>query len=176
MQAKFNIDEILEMAEQIERNGATFYQRASEIVPADSTSRRLLLILAEMEINHEAIFASMRKDILKHEKIDSIVDPEFDPDGLAAMYLRSIANSQVFDLNKPDLSGNESPETILKMALEREKDAIVFYLGLKEAVAENLGRNDVDLIIKEEMSHITYISEELAKLPKLKEQFLYDQS
>jgi len=62
------------------------------------------------------------------------------------------------------------------MALEREKDAIVFYLGLKEAVAENLGRNDVDLIIKEEMSHITYISEELAKLPKLKEQFLYDQS
>ena len=166
MQAKFNIDEILEIAEQIERNGAKFYQRASQIVSIKQTSHKLLLNLAEMEIKHEAIFASMRKDILENEKLDSIMNPDFDPDGLSAMYLQSIADGQVFNLNKPDLNGNESPDMILKNALEREKDTIVFYLGIKEVVAENLGQSKVDLIIKEEMSHITYISKELAKLTR----------
>jgi len=169
MKAQFNIDEILEMAEQIERNGARFYNRAADIVSASSSSHNLLLILAEMEVKHEAIFASMRKTILEQEKIDSIMNPDFDPEGLAAMYLKSIADGQVFNLGQPLLNGSEPPEMILKMALDREKDAIVFYLGIKEAVAENLGQKDVDFIIKEEMSHITYISKELAKFSNTKE-------
>lgn len=166
MKAQFNIDEIFEMAEQIERNGAKFYNYASKIVPDGSTSQKLLLILAEMEIKHEAIFASLRKKIIEKGKFDSILNPDFDPEGLSAMYIRSIANSYIFNLNKPIQEyfvGNESPDAILKMALDREKDAIIFFLGLKEAISENFGKNDIDSIIKEEMSHITYITEELAK-------------
>ncbi len=49
----------------------------------------------------------------------------------------------------------------LKSAIEAEKDSIVFYLGMKEAVAENLGQDRIDVIIKEEMGHIRVLSKEL---------------
>jgi len=158
MRLKFNIDEIFEIAEQIERNGARFYSDSADIVPANSPSHKLLITLAEMEIKHEAIFASMRKDIITHEKMDSIMDPYFDPDGIAGMYLKSIADGQVFDINQPLLNRNESIETILKLALDREKDSIIFYLGIKEAISENLIQKNIDIIIKEEISHIAYIT------------------
>lgn len=172
MKAKFSIDEIFEMAEQIERNGAKFYNRAGNMFSASSTRRKLLLYLADMEIKHEAIFASLRKEIIEKEKFFSILDTNFDPEGLSVMYIRSIANSHVFKLDKPIqeyLTGSESPKTILEMALEREKDTILLYIGLKEVIPENLGKNDVDSIIKEEMTHITYINNELAGYSNIKE-------
>ena len=42
-----------------------------------------------------------------------------------------------------------------------EKDSIVFYLGMKEIVPENLGKTKIDQIIKEEMAHIKLLSKEL---------------
>ncbi len=50
---------------------------------------------------------------------------------------------------------------ILKSAIEAEKDAIVFYLGMKEAISQNFGRDRIEAIIKEEMGHIRLLSKEL---------------
>jgi rubrerythrin len=50
---------------------------------------------------------------------------------------------------------------ILKSAIEAEKDSIVFYLGMKEEVPENLGKNRIEAIIKEEMGHIRLLSKQL---------------
>ncbi len=50
---------------------------------------------------------------------------------------------------------------ILKAALTAEKDSIVFYLGMKDLVPESLGKNKIDDIIKEEMSHIKIIGNKL---------------
>jgi len=50
---------------------------------------------------------------------------------------------------------------ILKSAIEAEKDSIVFYLGMQEAVPENLGRARLNHIIKEEMGHIKLLSRKL---------------
>jgi rubrerythrin len=55
-------------------------------------------------------------------------------------------------------------EKILKAAIEAEKDSIVFYLGMKNAVPEDLGRTRLDDIIKEEMNHVRLLSRELVKL------------
>ena len=59
MGIEFNADEIFEIAEQIERNGAGFYRRAAEAVE-DSQKRRILLDLASREDEHEKTFAAMR--------------------------------------------------------------------------------------------------------------------
>ena len=59
---------------------------------------------------------------------------------------------------KIDLS---SITEILKSAIEAEKDSIVFYLGMKEAVPESLGQDRINRIIKEEMGHIRMLSKEL---------------
>jgi len=161
---RFNIDEVFEMAEQIERNGVIFYRRAGNLMPKNSQTRQLFFTLADMEVKHEQIFASMRGDILKQEGMNSIMD--FDSEGLAGMYLRAMADGHVFELTKaPDeyFTAKETAEDILKMAIEREKNSIIFYLGIKEAVAKDFGQDRIDSIIKEEMSHIAYLSREMTK-------------
>ncbi|MFY9705943.1 MAG: rubrerythrin, partial [Desulfobacterales bacterium] len=70
---------------------------------------------------------------------------------------------RVFFEKKVDVS---SMEKILKAAIEAEKDSIVFYLGMKNAVPEKLGRDRIEAIIKEEMGHIRLLSRELAQLKK----------
>ena len=55
---------------------------------------------------------------------------------------------------------------ILKAAIEAEKDSIVFYLGMKNAVPEKLGKDRIEGIIKEEMGHIRLLSRELVQLKK----------
>jgi rubrerythrin len=52
---------------------------------------------------------------------------------------------------------------ILKSAIEAEKDSIVFYLGMKEAVPEKYGKARLDNIIKEEMGHVRLLSGKLVE-------------
>ena len=161
----FNVDEIFEMAEQIERNGAKFYRRVSEEAVA-SENRQLLLDLAAMEDEHEKIFAVMRADMLKQGQM-ATVDLALDPEGQAALYLRAMADGRVFNMRadpSESLTGEETMGDILQTAIGLEKDSIVFYLGMKEMVPERLGRGKIDDIIKEEMGHITTLSGKLASL------------
>ncbi len=55
MSFEFNADEILEMAEQIERNGARFYRKAAELVK-DAAVSKLLQDLAAWEDGSYRIF------------------------------------------------------------------------------------------------------------------------
>ena len=55
-------------------------------------------------------------------------------------------------------------EEILRIALDLEKKAILFYLGLKDVVPENLGKDKIDRIIDEEKSHVVTLTQELKKL------------
>jgi rubrerythrin len=164
MSILFNADEIFEMAEQIERNGAKFYRKVAEQT-ADSGSRELLIRLAAMEDEHEKTFAAMRKDLARQEK----ENVTFDPEGQAALYLRAFADGQVFDIKvdpSERLTGKETMKDILQTAIGLEKDSIVFYLGIKEIVPEELGKGRIDAIIREEMGHVTELSRELASLKK----------
>ena len=162
----FNVNDILEMAEQIERNGSEFYKNSADGV-TDPSSRQLLLNLAAMENTHEKTFASMRADLTENEKASTT----FDPENEAILYLKSLADSRVFvEKHIPDIADlasrpeNEMMEEILKFAIGAEKDSIVFYLGMKDAVPENLGKHRLDVIIKEEMGHVRMLSNKLISI------------
>jgi rubrerythrin len=154
----FNADDVFTIAEQLERNGARFYREAAEKVTAQG-ARDLLLRLAGMEDEHERTFAQMHAQLKEAEKAATV----FDPEGEAAAYLKALADMRVFFDKKMDTS---SLEGILKEAIGAEKDSIVFYLGMKEAVPEHLGRSRLESIIREEMGHIRLLSAELAALKK----------
>ncbi len=62
MPVTIRIFDVFEIAEQIERNGAKFYRRAAEISD-DRESRKMFLRLAECEVEHERIFAHMKKQL-----------------------------------------------------------------------------------------------------------------
>jgi rubrerythrin len=156
MSYDFNADEVFEIAEQIERNGAKFYREGAEKI-IDADKKKLLMELAEMEDEHENTFKKMRAELTTDEKVITT----FDPEGEAERYLRALADTRVFYNKNIDFT---SIEKILKSAITAEKDSIVFYLGMKEVVPVNLGKEKLDKIIKEEMNHISLLSKELLSL------------
>jgi rubrerythrin len=161
MPIDFNADEIFEMAEQIERNGAAFYRRAAE-TQAKAEAKDLLLQLASWEVEHEKTFAAMREQLTDAERASDV----FDPDGLAGSYLRAMTANKVFDPKAEPakrLTGKEKLSDILRTAIGLERDSIVFYVGMQEAVPEHLGRGKITRIIREEMNHVTILSEQLAR-------------
>lgn len=153
MSYDFNADDVFEMAEQMERNGGKFYRTAADSTQ-ESENRNFLLELAAMEDAHEETFKAMRAELSDQEKASTV----FDPEGEAALYLRALADTRVFFEKEIDVS---SMKPILKSAIEAEKDSIVFYLGMKEAVPESLGKDRIDNIIKEEMGHVRLLSKKL---------------
>ena len=166
MAEQFNVDEVFEIAEQIERNGAKFYRRSAQVA-ADPEARGLLVELADMEDRHERVFAAMREDLRRE-------DPEWlpkfsDADGenQAALYLRAVAEGRVFDLKgdpAADVSEDTSLPSILQIAIGLEKESVVFYLGIKEAMPPGLGWEKLDNIIREEMGHVASLTQQLAAL------------
>jgi len=157
----FNAEEILEFALQIEKNGAQFYRQAAEYI-TDTKARNLLNTLAEVEHKHELIFSSMK---LRYESQKQL--EVYDPEGERELYLHAMANGYIFDKSKnaADLINPESSvKEILLFALGREKDSIIFYLGMKEFVKDTDDKETLNKIIAEEMSHVSFISRELKRL------------
>jgi rubrerythrin len=154
----FNADEIFEIALKMEQNGAKFYRTAANAVK-DDKAKTLLNKLAMMEENHEQTFANMRKELKSNEKTLTV----FDPQNEAVLYLHALADMRVFFQKEIDTS---SMETILKEAIGAEKDAIAFYLGMRDAVPKEFGSDKLADILKEEMGHIRLLSAELAALRK----------
>lgn len=153
----FNVDEVFGMAEQIERNGAKFYRKAAEQLPAN---KDFLLRLAVMEDEHLQTFSDM------HAKFaaDAAESTVFDPDNQAESYIRAMADTHVFDMTKDPgeaLKGDETMADIAKTAIGLEKESIAFYVGLRELVPTALGSEKIDAIIREEWRHVAVLSQEL---------------
>lgn len=149
----FNADEVLKIAEQIERNGIAFYETAAERFDGDA--KRTLLRFADMERTHEQVFAAMRKE-LPDEGYKAI-----DPEGESGRYLAAFADGQIF-APKADsstlLAPGKTERDILEIAIGLEKDSVVFYVAIKDAVPDTLGEDKIDWIIQEEMAHIALLS------------------
>jgi rubrerythrin len=144
------------MAEQLERNGHQFYREAAQKTD-NPEYKKLLVELAEMEVQHEKTFVDLRSELSGNEKTSTV----FDPQNESALYLRALADTKVFFEKEIDFSSKKS---VLKAAILAEKDSIVFYLGIKEMVPEKYGKDKLDEIIKEEMGHIKILSKELVAL------------
>lgn len=157
----FNLNEVFEMAIQIEANGAKFYRRAADL-QQDTENRAFLEKLALMEDKHKAIFEAMRKQISDGEKQPTV----FDPANELSMYLKAMADSHGGE-GSPDIAdaftGGEPIEEIITTAIGLEKESILFYLGLKDMVPPKYGHERLDEIIREEKLHIAQLTGFLKK-------------
>lgn len=162
MSILFTPGEIFDIAIEIERNGAAFYRKAAAH-NADAEVRRELTELAAMEDGHEATFTEMKRDLVGNEEQVAWFDVECD----AVTYLQNFADGQVFDLTKSPgafpAATASLPET-LRFALDRERDSVVFFLGMRELMPAADGRSKVDSIIKQEMGHITLLGRRLLEV------------
>ena len=160
MSISFNADEILEIAQQIERNGLNFYRAAADTV-ADPKAKEMLSNLAEWEVGHEKLFRDMRSGLTEDERRPMV----FDPHNEMGLYLKATADHVVFTskMNPAAMIGDPpSLKRILDIALEREKESVVFYAGMKRFVPASLGTGKIETILQEEISHVAMITQRLA--------------
>lgn len=162
MSDAYNIEEVLEMACQIERNGARYYRRAADLV-TDPAARALFVELAAMEEDHERTFDGLRADAATRAILLG------DQDDLVAQYLRALADGRVFrrdqspaDAIRPGISARE----VLETAIGLEKESIAFYLGIRDSMPASPGRDRIALILREEMRHVTILSNHLVDLSR----------
>lgn len=162
MSITFNSAELLEMAERMEHDGGDFYRKAAELF-TNPYAHDLLVNLAKMEADHETTFAEMRAEIPKEEQQSG----DFDSDDDLSLYLQVMQGFDVFrkrsDVSE-DLTGTEDIKDILKKAIEKEKDSIVYYLALKKFVRTENAKKKIDDIIQEEMRHIGVLERSLKGL------------
>jgi len=157
MSITFNADEILEMALEIERKGAAFYTRAAELEQSAS-ARAMFLELAAMEEDHQKTFSEMRAGLSEDERKEMTYDPYGDlPDYLQAFTNKRMSKQKLG--SEVQLSGNETVQDILRLAIGMEKDSVVFYLGLQDLVPARVGGARIDAILKEEMGHIATLGD-----------------
>ncbi len=161
MSVAFNADEVLRMAEEIERNAAAFYREAAPKahVPEMKT---LFLNLAHMEDGHLRTFQALRRGLSAAEKEPTV----FDPYDETALYLQALAESKGSEgLVAPaiKLTGRESAGELLGIAIAAEKNSVLFYVGLKGLVPDEAGKDKVEAVIREEVRHVTDLQRELMK-------------
>jgi rubrerythrin len=157
MSIAFNADEIFEIAEQIERNGSLFYQKAARYTQ-DNQAKKIFNELAAMEDKHVQQFQTIRE----HLKTQPAENKYYDPFNESVLYLRAFAEGKIFSLKtniELEIQEKKSLQAIIKYAIEREKDSIVFYLGMMEIIPAHFGKDKVENIIKEEMKHIRMLTE-----------------
>jgi rubrerythrin len=160
MKVTFNAFEVFEIAEQIERNGTNFYIRAAELFD-DPKTCQMFLNLAEWEKEHERTFARMKQQLSEQNRHANTPRPDNllpDPRVMAGMAVFGIRSDPAEELH-----GRQNETDIIRRAVEKEKDSIVFYHGLKEFVPAGPDKNKIDDIIKEEMRHIVILDQLLNK-------------
>jgi rubrerythrin len=161
MDTELTAFEALEIAERIERNGAKFYRHAAGLSSGRRT-QSLFVELAQWETQHVKVFEQMK---LRY------TDPRMLPDdtgkgGGDVMKATAMAGLAVFGI-QPDpsteLSGRENRVDVLKLAIEKEKDSIVFYSGLKDFLTDRKDTKALEDIIAEEMKHVRVLRQSLVE-------------
>ena len=156
----FSLSEVFRIAEDIERNGLSFYREAAKAAK-DAGVKAVFLDLAEKERQHEALFSTWRGELCGRTDVHWV-----DPAGEAQAYLQAIADAHVF-AKSADVAAAvgdvDSPRNILRLAIGFERDTVAFFAALKEQVGEGY-REKVDLLIREELGHIRQLTEAMAGL------------
>ncbi len=161
METRFNVFEILQIAEQVEHKGAKFYLKTAEQF-TDPELRDLCYGIATWKAKHEKIWARMRQRF--SEKTGEF--GTFDPDNYVLSNPPVMAGLTSFGtrLDPADrLTGKESKRQVLKDAIRRANEVIIFYEGLKDFARDPASTDILGKLIKEENRQIQLLTEELQK-------------
>lgn len=148
MQETLTADYVLQLAEQIERNGQQYYFTAAQTYPGE---RGMFLDLAEAELEHEKMFAEMRSRLALRPA------PPIDPEGNLAHYIQNLAAGTFFEFGADPTSvfrEHQSPQDIIWTAIGLEKETILFYEAVERIMPEQSDQKAVEAIIAAEVSHI----------------------
>lgn len=154
--AVYSINEIIEMAVQIERNGYAFYNEATKRKDLDDKSREFISWLRDQELEHEKKFLSLRDDT-ELKSLELSQDWE-----LVALYLKTIVEGRIF--NSEDSAIRRAIEAkniteIIDYAINFEKDTLLYFQTISNNIAYPKAIDILHQIINEEISHIIKLAD-----------------
>jgi rubrerythrin len=161
MSISFSGSELINIAIGIEGRGIVFYDVMAKSTQSDA-AREVFNYLADMERGHIETFKEMLAEADKFQFQD-------DESGQYTAYLRALVDSAVFsdDLVTSEMAAQaESDTAALELAIQAEKDSILFYYEMKEVMPQR-AQATVNGIIAEEKSHLRQLSELKKKLAAL---------
>ena len=150
MANRYTAEDVLKLAVRVEGQAAAFYRRVAEAMPGQ---RSALSALADVEEKHGRCFESMCSALPEEERSKETL-------GVTRSFLEKAAEQRSGEgswTHEP-FTGQESLTVVLEHAIGLEKDAVSFYMGLKDNVSVEAGRARVDDVIQEEMGHIEILS------------------
>ena len=142
----FLINDIIDLAIQIEQNAEKVYRNAQNKISNPSLTA-LLKWLADEEIGHAKSFSDLRKKIST-----PIKDPKVEELGKAL--LSDVLGRQSFSLDDAKFSKIRQLEELLSLAIEFEKDKVMFYNLLQPFIEDKATLDFLESIIREENEHI----------------------
>ncbi len=157
----FNAAEVFRIAIEIKDRCAAFYERAQARIQ-DAEIRELFQNLAQEEAEHRAKIESLAEKLPPGAWTPTVSDPEQDLDRYIQMMADQHVLSSVGDLDAR-LAEVRTARGALKLALQIEKDSIIFLLGMQEATCEGKDRDLLALLIKEEQDHVRRLSLQVRK-------------
>lgn len=158
----FNAREVFKIALDIEENGRLFYQKAQEKTD-DIDVKKIFAGLAIEEEGHKKRFT----DLLNQLPAETAQSTVWDPDNELDQYLKMMADMHVFsscdNVDACLLSVNDAKDA-LKMAMQFEKDSIIFFLELQTAAESAESREKIGVLVKEEQGHLKKLATEYKRL------------
>ena len=146
----FSVNEVIDIAIQLEKNGERFYRSGAEQI-SDGGLRELLGWLADEEVRHRERFLEMREQC-----------PE-GGEGLAAQVggaiLQGALSDHALSLDEVDCSKIGSVHDLVDIAIVFEKDGIAFYGLLQSFIDDPSTLDTVNEIISEEEKHVELLTE-----------------
>jgi len=142
----FSLAEVYDLGIQIEKNGEKFYRDAMKQTWSTPIAD-LLKMLAEEEVKHVDFFVK-RIDALKQKRENPFLDE------MGTSMLKDILGNQTFSLKDTDVSKIRSADELVSLAIEFEKDTILFYEVVGSFMTDEEARRELKEIIEEEKRHV----------------------
>ncbi len=142
----FSLQDVLDMAAQIERNGEKVYRKA--LARTDDTDlAEMLAWMADQEAQHAAHFEDQRLRLAGEE--DNILLDE-----LGRLMMESIVGDRGFSLEDVDFSRIAEVNELLQVMIDFEQDTLEFYRLFHSLLASESERRELRRIISDEEEHI----------------------
>ncbi len=158
----FTLAEVYDLGIRIERNGEKFYRDALKQAWSAPIAD-MLKLLAEEEVKHVDFFV---------KRMDAVAQKRENPflDEMGTSMLKDIVADQTFSLKEADVSKIRSVDELAALAIEFEKDTILFYEMVGSFMTDEEAQRELKEIVEEEERHVrlfeSYGDKEI-RLPKL---------
>ncbi|MFZ2445935.1 MAG: ferritin family protein [Syntrophobacteraceae bacterium] len=162
MSYSFNAAEVYKIAIQIEENGKRFYEETQKSIDPPEV-KKLFAELAQQEVEHKKKFESLMARLPPESSAPTVWDPENEMD----KYIKMMADDHVFVADiKDQISLAKDAASALKLAIQFEKDSVLFFLSLEDAAAGKKDQELIKTLVKEEQDHLKRLTLELMRLKK----------